>query len=70
MRERNKNKTVVNWQFTTKDARIKLKRFYLSFFTKLILVGQGIRRKTTAKLVGRPRLERGTNGLKVRCSTN
>jgi len=28
MRERNKNKTVVNWQFTTKDARIKLKRLY------------------------------------------
>jgi len=28
MVERNKNSTCVNWQFTTKDARIKLKKLY------------------------------------------
>jgi len=26
--ERNKKKTAVNWQFTTKNAKIKLKRLY------------------------------------------
>ena len=30
-RERNKNKTKADWQFTTADARIKLKRLYPSF---------------------------------------
>lgn len=28
MKERNKNAYVINWQFTTEDARIKLKRLY------------------------------------------
>ncbi|MEE9371477.1 MAG: hypothetical protein V3V00_00325 [Saprospiraceae bacterium] len=28
---RNKNKKGVDWQFTTKDARIKLKRLYPPF---------------------------------------
>jgi len=30
-RERNKNKTKADWQFTTADARVKLKRLYPSF---------------------------------------
>ena len=30
-RERNKNKTKAEWQFTTADARVKLKRLYPSF---------------------------------------
>lgn len=29
--ERNQNATSVNWQFTTKDARVKLKKLYPSF---------------------------------------
>jgi len=28
MKERNKNSRVVNWRFTTADARIKLKKLY------------------------------------------
>jgi hypothetical protein len=30
-KDRNKNHTKTNWQFTTDDARIKLKRLYPSF---------------------------------------
>ena len=30
-RERNKNQTKADWQFTTADARVKLKRLYPSF---------------------------------------
>jgi hypothetical protein len=29
--ERNKSKTKADWQFTTADARVKLKRLYPSF---------------------------------------
>lgn len=32
-KERNSQKCKINWQFTTKDARIKLKRLYPSFHT-------------------------------------
>jgi hypothetical protein len=30
-KDRNKNHTKTNWQFTTDEARIKLKRLYPSF---------------------------------------
>jgi len=30
-KERNNKETVINWRFTTDDARIKLKRLYPSF---------------------------------------